>query len=572
MSQERYEQSELQVDSEAGDHGQQQRLVFWPRWLNRHKNDTNGRYSSFSMRRYPSRFRIIVIGLALWSIAVLFHLFRGQSGYSIPALLGSTNNSTSSTSTHHVSASRPSPFTGALARIPRISELPSRQRRLTVIGAWNDDYIPNYMPHFLYTIQLNADVVDFVLINRQRKGDRCLDFEKAGIDVTWGGNIQMHCMTDSEWKRRHVDFLCSSKHGWNCNSTEYDEVTQEFQSRPDKSNYNWRPLRGHIFQDLLPHPENPFWAWMDLDTFAGDFRRYPFNLLSQVSILTSNTEAPSTIYLGGQLTAFNFDDDDLASAWKKFPEMETPFHFTRNITGYMPESTEERYWSYGYLNPVEGLPGNQISYGFYTGLHGDDFLDGEWKKQNASEAYVISGRDILLVPTHYTRLEIEELLNMERSEPFDDLGGLGWTEDEEEDTSTSTSSSPAYRGLVEDLVIRVGDCPHTHVPENLRLCVTPHPLELTNPPLLRSTFIRQKGQKPGHILRRLERDPRPRGYERKLLKHHLFSKHQMFYQFPPMEITPDLVLKMQYDSLEVFRMGETRNETLFMRKETERIG
>jgi len=46
----------------------------------------------------------------------------------------------------------------------------------------------------------------------------------------------------------------------------------------------------------------------------------------------------------------------------------------------------------------------------------------------------------------------------------------------------------------------------------------------------------------------------------------------MFYQFPPMEITPDLVLKMQYDSLEVFRMGETRNETLFMRKETERIG
>jgi hypothetical protein len=327
---------------------------------------------------------------------------------------------------------------------------------------------------------------------------------------------------------------------------------------------------------------------MDLDTFAGDFRRYPFNLLSQVSILTANTEAPTTIYLGGQLTAFNLDDQDLATAWKKFPQMETPFHFTRNISGSMPESTEERYWSYGYLNPVkEGLPGSQLSYGYYTGLHGDDFFDGEWSKKNASEGYVISGREILLLSRNYSRKEIEDLILMERNTPVDDLGSLGWTEENPSSiaattpSSLSPASSPSssssqspYPGTTSIQNITIGpSCPQTHVDPEYRLCITPHPFEVTNPPILRSTYLRLKDQPAGQILRRLDRDPRPRGYERKLLKHHLTSKHQMFYEFPPFDIAGDLVLRLQYDSIEVFRMGEKREETVWLRSEWgERIG
>jgi hypothetical protein len=466
---------------------------------------------------------------------------------------------------------------------------------MTVIGVWNADQFPTYLRHYLYTMQLNADVLDLLLINRvQTDADPCMDFDQAGINVTWGGNIKTYCMRDDEWKRRHVDFLCSAPHGWNCNATEYDEVTAEYATRPDKKNFNWRPLRGYVFRDLLPNPDNPFWAWMDLDSFAGDFRRYPLNVLSQLSMMTSNKESP-LVYMGGQLTAFNLDDPDLASAWKKFPALRTPAHFTKYIDGKMPESSEERYWSYGYMRSDHDLPGSQLSYAFYNDLHGDDYFDGEWSKRNASQTYVISGRDILLVSTAYGRKEIEDLIRLERTEPLDDLGGLGWTggedgssylvdhpelssfeaknralADVEATTNVSSAHAHAHPGLMEDQVLQVENCsasPHW------RVCVAPHPLTETNPPVMRASIVRLKGQQPGHVLRRLEKDQRPRGYERKLLKHHLWAKRQRWYDFPPFDITEDLVLRLNFDSVEVFRMGETRGETLFFREQgSESVG
>jgi hypothetical protein len=266
--------------------------------------------------------------------------------------------------------------------------------------------------------------------------------------------------------------------------------------------------------------------------------------------------------------------------------MQSAIGFARNLNGKMPESAEEYYWSYGYLNPSEGLPGSQISYGFYSGLHGDDYYDGGWDTPNATEVYVISGRDILLVSADYTREQIEKLIQMERNEPVDDLGSLGWTEEDEGhstnhlaqnhnishaelDEMVADTSFLPMSGLVENLTVRAGDCPWNWVPDEWRVCVTPHPLELTKPPLVRTTLLRLKDQPLGRIFRRVERDRRPRGHERKLIKHHLHTKYWKWYSFPPFDITDDLVLRMQSNGNEVFRMGPNRDETLFYRRQGE---
>jgi hypothetical protein len=207
------------------------------------------------------------------------------------------------------------PFSGPFARFPTISALHERQRRMTIVGAWNDDTTPAYLHHFFYSIQLNADVVDLLLNNRRLTNDsRCADFEKANMNITWGGNIKVHCMDNQEWKRRHVDFMCSSEYGWNCNATEYKDVTEEYQQRKDEHNYNWRPFRGYAFRDLFANQNNPFWAWLNHDLYVGNFARYPFNILSQLSILTANSRVPERFFMAGQLIAFNLDDPALRTA------------------------------------------------------------------------------------------------------------------------------------------------------------------------------------------------------------------------------------------------------------------
>jgi hypothetical protein len=235
------------------------------------------------------------------------------------------------------------PFTGAFARFPRVSELPKRHKRMTIIGLWNDDDFPSYLRHFFYTKQLNADVLDLVMINRlQEPNSTYLEFEKAGVNITWGGNINFVCMSDLEWRRRHVDFMCSSQYGWDCTLTEYDEVTKEYADRPDPKNYDWRLFRGYVFKDLFLHPNNPFWPWMEHDLIVGSFARYPFNILPQLSILTGSQSIPEYLFMAGQLTAFNLDDEALVSAWKRFPSIETASRFTKYLNGRTPGAAEEQ--------------------------------------------------------------------------------------------------------------------------------------------------------------------------------------------------------------------------------------
>lgn len=457
---------------------------------------------------------------------------------------------------------------------------------MTVVGVWNGEAFASYLRHFFYTIQLNADVLDLVIIDRLKTPeDKCMDFDKAGVNITWGGNVKFVCMDNKEWKRRHVDFLCSEEYGWNCNPTEYEEVTKEYADRPDEKNFNWRPLRGLVFRDLFPNTDTAFWSWMDLDAIAGNFARYPFNILSQLSILSGSPDGPNSVWMVGQLTAFNLDDKELGTAWKKFPPLRTPDHFTKYTEGRMPESSEERYWSDGYMRTDGDYPGSNLSYGIYPDLHGDDYFEGQWHRKNAKHTYVISGRDIILVPTSYSRSDIEEVIRMEREEPVDDLGGLGWTGGEDgsefileqptleswEAKSLALSKPDAeynyiHQGIVDDQILltnrSVRGESHEYVPA--------HPLEITDPPVMRATLLHFKEQQPGHIMRRLEIDHRPRGYERKLIRHHLRSKFLPWFEFPPFDITEDLVFRYNNDAAEVFRMGPTREKTLFFRKDGEK--
>ena len=487
-----------------------------------------------------------------------------------------------------ISSSSNSPFTGAFARFPRVSELPARHKRMTIIGVWNDDAFPSYLRHFFYTMQLNADFLDLLMINRLGKNEsRCLDFAKAGVNITWGGNIKVNCMTDKEWQNRHVDFLCSSESGWNCNSVEREEVMNEFQDERYQTWYNWRPVRGFIFRDLFQNPDNPLWGWMDHDVFVGNFAHYPFNVLSQLSMATGSFVEPYTAFFAGQLTAFNMEDEALATAWKKFPALKSAAHFTKYLEGKMPDSSEERYWSYGYFRSDEDLPGADLSWCLYPGINGDDYYDDKWNRKDSNLIYLISGREIFLASTAYTRKEIEDLIQMERQTPVDDLGGIGWTGGEDgsaylvaqPDISSSEARllamsnenggqtlSRLHDGIVEDQLL-LTNC--TGRPR-WKQCVDPHPLTQSNPPLMRSSVIRFKEQERGHVLRRLERDQRQRGYERKLLRHHLKSKNLPWFELPSFDISEDLVLRYNSDVVEVFKMGESRNTTLFYRKDGEK--
>lgn len=492
----------------------------------------------------------VSLGFALWIILAL--IFAAPLNRSLPKHIQIPHlHSPESKQTPSAQTSLDPPFTGVFSKFPRISALSPQQRRLTVVGVWNGDDNPGYLRHFLHGIQLNADALDLLFINRRvpPRKNNCLDFEKANLNITWGGNIKVVCMDDADWKRRHVDFLCSKQYGWDCNSTEYKDVTKEFATRRDKKNYDWRPFRGYVARDLFTHPENPFWAWMDFDVVLGNFARYPFNLLSQLSFLTGDSTIPAHFFLAGQLTAFNFDDPAVGSAWKKFPPMKTPAHFTKYIDGRMPDEPEEKYWSHGYMPSDNDLPGAELSYGIYPDIHGDDYYDMTWSKPNASTTYIVSGREVLLAKVSYSREDIETLIHMERSAPVDDLGSIGWTTGDD---------------AIVDRDILKTNCSITD--PRFKNCVDYHPLTLSNPPALRSSWVRFKGEPANTFWRRLERDTRPRGYERKLLKHHLWTKKQKWFEFPPFEITDDLVLRYNSDSTEVFRMGPTRNETLFYRK------
>jgi hypothetical protein len=79
--------------------------------------------------------------------------------------------------------------------------------------------------------------------------------------------------------------------------------------------------------------------------------------------------------------------------------------------------------------------------------------------------------------------------------------------------------------------------------------VEAHPLTVSDTPALRSSLLRFKWQDEGFIHQRLERDMRPRGFERTLIRNHSKLKDMKSFEFPSFAIERNMV--MRYNSDEV---------------------
>lgn len=503
--------------------------------------------------------------LCLLATALLFGAIGGGVNH-----LSTQNCLTSST-----------PFNGAFSSIPTRSQLPNKYRRLSLVAVWNKNYTAPYLRHFFYTAQLNADVLDVLFVNRKiEEGDQCLDLATAGIDTTWGGNIKVVCMGLEEWKKRHVDVLCSKDTGWNCTSQQRGEVYAEFRDRKDERNFFWRPLKGNVFRDLFIHPQNPLWGWVDVDTSLGRFTRFPNNIMSKMSILSVNEQTPEEVFLAGQLAVFNFEDKNVSRAWMKIKTLESADAFTKYTNGKHSQETEETLWSYAYLNLNGSSAGVDLNYTFIPYAIGDDpQVQGKDQKR-----FAISGRDIVLVEHGLSRKEIEQVIMTERSLPPEEAGDIGWTTGEDgseqmlEDSSLSSKVAielscrlkkeegkcDIHAGYLETVKLQLGKVCESSghwIPEKWRICV-PTPT-VTEHRGMQSSLVHLTGQEPGLLFRKYEPIKKHVGYERRLLRHYHWSKNFWdWFSFPSFDITEDFVFVMGAHEAYVFKMGSEREKNI----------
>ena len=157
----------------------------------------------------------------------------------------------------------------ALAIVTQRRSAAAAADRLTLIAVWSGAKYQPYFRHLIASARLNADAADLLIINRMDEdagsgASECLDLAAHGIDLSQDTNIRLHCMSDIDWKVRHIDFLCSARYGWDCNDEERDGVAKAMMGSKDRLNCEWKPFRGYIFRDLFLRPENPLWAWVDL--------------------------------------------------------------------------------------------------------------------------------------------------------------------------------------------------------------------------------------------------------------------------------------------------------------------
>lgn len=483
------------------------------------------------------------------------------------------------------SNSHKSQFSGAFSRFPIVSELPNRHKRLTLIVQWLHDDIQPSLRGFLNSAQYNADVLDVLFINRIVDPTKnCLNFEKEGIDITWGGNIKHVCMQEEEWERRLTDFLCMKDSGWSCSEEQRKLVQNEIKHRQDHRGSYWRLFRGAMFRDLFIHPENPMWAWTDIDVTLGDMRHFPFSILSALSFVVADRESVDDAVLFGQFTAFNMDDENLLSCWKKVPTLRSPESFPQHV-----DTWEEQGWNYWYMGVDEGLPGRELSYTQISDAQLDDFhFDMNHESGEDQEVqFIFSGRDVLLSYRRLSRESIEELILLERDIEVVERGWYGWSTGYDGSdlmlrnpnmtqpnayTINKDANTTHFHGKLETIKYHKGEqegCSTYWIQKSFRLCypvIGLAGLDIWGS-VLRSSFVHFKDQLPGYLFQRSEIDSRPRAYNRALLKHSINTKNAEWGKMPPFDITKEHVLTISKNHLEVWKMGSDRNKTIYQRKE-----
>lgn len=145
---------------------------------------------------------------------------------------------------------------------------PNPTDRLTAYATWTGSTYKEYLRHFIYSAQQNADMLDVVFVNRKGEDGACVDFENNEVKLPEGGNFHHVCLDDREWTRKHADFLCAM---WSCNEQDYEKVWNRLDERlkKDHKNSEFHPFLGQVFGEYNPS-DTPYWAWTDVVSILVD--------------------------------------------------------------------------------------------------------------------------------------------------------------------------------------------------------------------------------------------------------------------------------------------------------------
>lgn len=463
-------------------------------------------------------------------------------------------------------------FSGPFSRFGEMEELEAKYRKLNMVTVWNNDRISSHMRHFLYSVAQNNETVDLLFINRRlAESDSCINFEDAGIDVVSKSNIKIICMGPQEWKERHVDFLCS-KSGWSCSAAQRAQVFSQLgQTFYDARNYDLRPLQGYVYQDLFEH-QRPLWSWVDSDMILGRMELFPLNIAAKLSVVSAQPGTTRNSFMQGQFCVFNLEDPTLSSIWKHMKELQTPEAFSNFLqSGKTSLGSEEHTWSTVYFGLREQDAGRLLDYANIAEFHGDDF----WPYFLEESAFVISGRDMLMVDHFESREVIERLLSQSNNLVDDNVRNAGWTKGV--DGSELMINDPTLSQEAALAIIRAP--PEEKSSVKLETVYYDYNIkdevwmQLNVPDRffrgywskLRASFVHFKEHKDQYLFQRLEVDKRPRGFDRKLWKHHLTQKHEKEFGLPDFDLTDQYVLVYHKKGLYVFEKGVNREVDVFSR-------
>ena len=124
---------------------------------------------------------------------------------------------------------------------------------------------------------------------------------------------------------------------------------------------------------LSEHVQTDYWAWLEVNTVLGDFATlFPFDILSQYSIITYASSTSQALHLGRTFTAFH--TSTIRTSWRSIRRLASPNAFLRLDAERYVEATfwnKELLWSPG---PIAQLSWLIITRGLAKSDSADDLF------------------------------------------------------------------------------------------------------------------------------------------------------------------------------------------------------
>jgi hypothetical protein len=163
-----------------------------------------------------------------------------------------------------------------------------------------------------------------------------------------------------------------------CLVSSFDAQLRRLHERADEVNVDFKPMRGEMYRKYFIHPENPIWAWCDMDMHLGRLSHLPFPLISSVSMLGLSVFSPALLYLTGQLSIFNLASPGFIGSWKNYKSLSSAEAFVNPAEavdgGYPGGGIDETWLSAAYLRDEEGYAGQGLSWAIVPDVHGKRIL------------------------------------------------------------------------------------------------------------------------------------------------------------------------------------------------------